>query len=69
MYVAHAVNFKCAHPSPRHLLGIYQIVRSPGVVQKSVMLVQSCCFATASLRSYYLRYIVMSQKQNILGAN
>ena len=25
--------------------------------------------AAASLRSYYLRYIVMSQKQNILGAN
>ena len=25
--------------------------------------------AAASLTSYYLRYIVMSQKQNILGAN
>ena len=45
------------------------------------MHVQSCCFAllsyclfdflvaAASLTSYYLRYIVMSQKQNILGAN
>ena len=43
------------------------------------MHVQSCCFAlssyclfdflvpVASLYSYYLRYIVMSQKQNILG--
>ena len=50
-------------------------------VQKSVMHVQSCCFAlssyclfdflvaAASLTCYYLRYIVMSQKQNILGAN
>ena len=49
--------------------------------KKSVMHVQSCCFAlssyclfdflvaAASLYSYYLRYIVMSQKQNILGAN
>ena len=25
--------------------------------------------AAASLSSYYLRYIVMSRKQNILGAN
>ena len=45
------------------------------------MHVQSRCFAlssyclfdflvaAASLRSYYLRYIVMSQQQNILGAN
>ena len=45
------------------------------------MHVQSCCFAlssyclfdflvaAASLTSYYLRYIVMSQKQNILGEN
>ena len=43
--------------------------------------VQSCCFAlssyclfdflvaAASLTCYYLRYIVMSQKQSILGAN
>ena len=43
------------------------------------MHVQSCCFAlssyclfdflvaAASLTSYYLRYIVMNQKQNILG--
>ena len=49
--------------------------------KKSVMHVQSCCFAlssyclfdflvaAASLSFYYLRYIVMSQKQNILGAN
>ena len=45
------------------------------------MHVQSCCFAlssyclfdflvgAASLPSYYLRYIVMSQKQNVLEAN
>ena len=45
------------------------------------MHVQSCCFAfssyclfdflvaAASLTSYYLRYIVMSQKHNIPGAN
>ena len=49
--------------------------------KESVMHVQSCCFAlssyclfdflvdAASLTCYYLRYIVMSQKQNILGAN
>ena len=52
-------------------------------VQKSVMHVQSCCFALSSycffntfsspLHRYtlfhYLRYIVMRQKQNVLSAN
>ena len=49
--------------------------------EKSVMHVPSSCFALSSyclfdflvaavsLTSYYLRYIVMSHKQNILGAN
>ena len=47
--------------------------------QKSVMHVQSCCFAlpsyyffyflVAAASSHYLRYIVIRQKQNFLSAN
>ena len=79
------MNFVIAYlrPSQNMKLGIFTVVveLTAKNVQKSVMHVQSCCFAlssycffdflvaAASLTSYYLRYIVMSQKQNILGAN
>ena len=71
-------------PSQNMKLGIFtgsSAVDGKKMYKKSVMHVQSCCFAlssycffdflvaAASLTSYYLRYIVMSQKQNILGAN
>ena len=74
----------CLGPSQNVKFGIFtgsRAVDGKEHVQESVMHVQSCCFAlssyclldflvaTASLYSYYLRYIVMSQKQNILGAN
>ena len=63
----------CLRPSQNMKLGNFTGSR--------VMHVQKCCFAlssyslfdflvvAASLYSYYLRYIVMSKKQNILGAN
>ena len=67
-------------PSQNMKLGIFTGSRAVDG-KESVMHVQSCCFAlsgdclfdflvaAASLTCYYLRYIVMSQKQNILGAN
>ena len=65
-------------------LGIFtggRAVDGKEMYKKSVMHVQSCCFAlsnyclfdflvaAASWTCYYFRYVVMSQKQNILGAN
>ena len=67
-------------PSQNMKLGIFTGSRAVDG-KESVMHVQSCCFAlssyclfdflvdAASLTCYYLRYIVMCQKQNILGAN
>ena len=74
----------CLRPSQNMNLVIFTCSRAVDgkeMYKKSVMHVQSCCFAlssyclfnflvaAASLHSYYLRYIVISQKQNILGAN
>ena len=74
----------CLRPSQNMKLGIFtgsRAVDGKEMYKKSVMHVQSCCFAlssyclfdflvaAASLTSYYLRYFVMSQKHNILGAN
>ena len=74
----------CLRPSQNMKLGIFtgsRAVDSKKMYKEGVMDVQSCCFAlssyclfdflvaAASLTSYYLRYIVMSQKQNILGEN
>ena len=73
MYCLPIAHLRQNKPFPLLYLGHAQI--------KRVMHVQSCCFAlssyclfdllvaAASLYSYYLRYSVMSQKQNILGAN
>ena len=70
----------CLRPSQNMKLGIFTGSRAVDG-KESVMLVQSCCFAlssyclfdflvdAASLPSYYLRYSVMGQKQNVLGAN
>ena len=74
----------CLPPSQNMKLGIFtgsRPVDGKEMYKKSVMHVPSSCFAlssyclfdflvaTASLTSNNLRYIVMSHKQNILGAN
>ena len=80
------MNFVIAYlrPLQNMKLGIFTGSRADDgqeMYKKSVMHVQSSCFALSSyslfdflvaavsLTSYYLRYIVMSHKQNILGAN
>ena len=59
----------------RHFTGS-RAVDGKEMYKKSVMHMQSCCFclfdflvAAASLTCCYLPYIVMSQKQDIIGAN
>ena len=73
----------CLRPSQNMKLGIFTGSRAIDgkEMYKKVIHVQRCCFAlssyclfdflvaAASLTCYYWRYIVMSQKQNILGAN
>ena len=74
----------CLRPSQNVKLGIFmgsRAVDGQRNVQNSVMHVQSCRFAlssyclfdflvaTISQTSYYLRYLLIRQNQNILGAN
>ena len=74
----------CLGPSQNVKFGIFtgsRAVDGKEHVQESVMHVQSCCFALSSYclfdvlvaatfqTSNYLRYVVIRQKQNILGAN
>ena len=68
----------CLRPSQNMKLGIFtgscavdgkEMYKKCDARAKLLFCLFDFLVATASLSSYYLRYIVMSQKQNILRAN